>query len=82
MHERTKVLANEILKLPEEDKDYLLSCLIHHHVEIDEEISPELMATIERREFEVEECKVVCTPAEDTITYMRQKIENDDRRAS
>jgi len=82
MHEKTKVLANEILKLPEEDQDYLLSCLIHHHDEIDDEINPELMATIERREFEVEKGKVVCTPAEDTITYMRQKIENGDRRAS
>lgn len=82
MHEKTKVLANEILKLPEEDQDYLLSCLIHHHEEIDDKINPELMATIERRELEVEEGKVVCTPAEDTITYMRQKIENDDRRAS
>ena len=56
--------------------------MIHHHVEIDEEISPELMATIKRREFEVEEGKVVCTPAEYTLAYMRQKIENDDRRAS
>ena len=82
MHEKTKVLADEMLKLPEEDQDYLLSCLMHRHDGIDEEISPELLTTIKHRELEVEEGKVICTPAEDTITYMKQKIENDSRRAS
>jgi len=37
----------------------LLSCLMHRHDEIDEEISPALIATIKRRELEVEEGKVV-----------------------
>ena len=37
---------------------------------------------LNHRELEVEEGKVICTPAEDTITYMKQKIENDSRRAS
>ena len=87
MNEKTKALAEEIRKLPQEDQDYLLTSIIHNldgtpYEEEDGELSPEWKATVERRSREIKDGKVELISMEQTRKRIEETISNARQTAS
>lgn len=55
--------------------------LIHELKEVSD-LSDEWKKEIEYRSSEIRKGKVRCTPVEETFAYMKQRLENEGKRAS